>query len=85
MIIICYDLLNIYIYIYMYICIYIYIYTNIYICIYIYTYIYTNIYSIYIYIIRTFETKKNDYPKCILSISFKLGKMVLTKLPIDTC
>ena len=74
---------SIYIYCRQYI--YIYIYIQIYIYVYIYTYIYTNIYSIYIYIIRTFETKKNDYPKCILSISFKLGKMVLTKLPIDTC
>ena len=63
--------------------IYIYIVDNIYI--YIYIYIYIQIYIVYIYIIRTFETKKNDYPKCILSISFKLGKMVLTKLPIDTC
>ena len=52
---------------------------------YIYINIYIQIYIVYIYIIRTFETKKNDYPKCILSISFKLGKMVLTKLPIDTC
>ena len=62
---------------------YIYIYKYIYM--YIYIHIYIQIYIVYIYIIRTFETKKNDYPKCILSISFKLGKMVLTKLPIDTC
>ena len=83
MIIICYDLLNIYIYICIFVYIYIYIYKYIYM--YIYIHIYIQIYIVYIYIIRTFETKKNDYPKCILSISFKLGKMVLTKLPIDTC
>ena len=64
---------------------YIYIYIYKYIYMYIYIHIYIQIYIVYIYIIRTFETKKNDYPKCILSISFKLGKMVLTKLPIDTC
>ena len=71
---------------YIYICIYIYIYT--YICMYIYIniyiYIYTNICNIYIYIyiLQTFETIKNDYPNCIFCITFKLDKMVLIKLPI---
>ena len=63
--------------IYIYICIYIYKNIYIYIC-----YIYI---CIYIYILRTYEAIKSNYAKCIFCITFKLDKMVLIKLPIDTC
>ena len=40
---------------------------------------------IYIYILRTYEAIKSNYAICIFCITFKLDKMVLIKLPIDTC
>ena len=91
----------VYFIIFIYICLYIihiivvyivdiiYIYLHIiiiyYVLLYIYIYIYIYIYKCSIYILETFETIKNGYPKCILCILFKMDKMVLIKLPIDTC
>ena len=76
----------IYIYIYVGICIDVCIYSTVQnIDVYSNIYLYNNVMPIYTYIQYIYIYRERERERCIFCITFKLGKMVLIKLRIDTC